>query len=57
MVDKEMADMISLWELIHFVNVIKGNDKPLVTGGDGIMALKLALAAVKSYKTGDVQRI
>lgn len=44
-------------ELMHFVNVVRGNEKPLVTGDDGIMALKLALTAVKSYRTGDVQRI
>ncbi len=44
-------------ELTHFVNVMRGNDKPLVTGQDGIMALKLALAAVKSYRTGTVQKI
>ena len=44
-------------ELTHFVNVVRGNEKPLVTGEDGIMALRLALAAVQSYKTGDVQRM
>ncbi len=44
-------------ELTHFINVIKGKELPLVTGGDGINALNLALAAVKSYETGDVIRI
>lgn len=44
-------------ELIHFVNVVRGTENPLVTGEDGIMALKLALKAVESYRTGDVQRI
>lgn len=44
-------------ELIHFVNMVRGNEKPLVAGEEGIQALKLALAAVKSYKTGDVQRV
>lgn len=44
-------------ELIHFVNVVRRNDKPLVTGEDGIQALKIALAAGKSYRTGEVQKI
>ena len=44
-------------ELTHFINVVRGNEKPLVTGEDGIIALRLALAAVKSYKTGEVQKI
>lgn len=44
-------------ELMHFVNVVREKEKPLVTGEDGIMALKLALASVESYRTGDVQRI
>jgi len=44
-------------ELTHFVNVVKGKEKPLVTGEDGIRALRLALAAVESYKRGEVIRI
>jgi len=44
-------------ELMHFINVVRGNEKPLVTGEEGIMALRMALAAVKSYKTGEVQKI
>lgn len=44
-------------ELTHFVNVVRGKEKPLVTGEDGIRALKLALAAVESYKTGEVQKL
>jgi UDP-N-acetylglucosamine 3-dehydrogenase len=44
-------------ELMHFINVVRGTEKPLVTGEEGIQALELALAAVKSYKTGEVQKI
>jgi hypothetical protein len=43
-------------ELDAFINV-RGTEKPLVTGEEGIQALELALAAVKSYKTGEVQKI
>ena len=44
-------------ELQHFINVVRGNETPLVTGEDGIKALKLALAAVESYKTGSVIKV
>jgi len=44
-------------ELTHFVNVVRGKEEPLVTGEDGINALKLALAAGESYMTGDVIRL
>jgi UDP-N-acetylglucosamine 3-dehydrogenase len=44
-------------ELMHFINCVRGNETPLVTGEDGIQALKLALAAVESYRTGEVQKI
>lgn len=44
-------------ELTHFINVIRGTAVPLVTGAQGTTALKLALAAVQSYKTGEVQKV
>lgn len=44
-------------ELLHFINVMSGKEKPLVTGKDGIQALRLALASVESYKTGSVQML
>lgn len=44
-------------ELSHFINAVRGNETPLVTGEDGIQALRLALASVESYRTGSVQRI
>lgn len=41
-------------ELLHFISVVKGHDKPLVTGEVGLRALTLALAALESSKTGKV---
>lgn len=37
-------------EIEDFVKAIKNNKKPLVTGYDGMQALKIAVAATKSYK-------
>ena len=37
-------------EIEDFVNAINTNSKPLVTGHDGMQALKIAIAATKSYK-------
>jgi len=39
-------------EVQDFVNAIKNNSKPLVTGYDGMQALKIAEAATRSYKEG-----
>ena len=44
-------------ELINFVNSIQNNKKPLVTGYDGLMAVKIAKAAIQSMKTGKVVEI
>ena len=44
-------------EISDFVEAITKNKKPLVTGYDGLMAIKIAEAAVKSAKTGKVIRI
>ena len=41
-------------EIEHFINVATGKELPLVTGYDGINALNIATAAIKSYKTGNV---
>jgi len=38
-------------ELQHFINCILGREKPLITGFDGLKALKIAEAALKSSKT------
>lgn len=39
-------------ELDHFLNVVKNDGKPLVSGEDGIYALKVALTAIESCKKG-----
>ena len=39
-------------EINDFINAIETHKKPLASGEDGIMALKIADAAAKSYKTG-----
>jgi|SRR3989304_4426855 len=44
-------------ELTHFINIIKNNEEELVTGDDGIQALRVALAAKESYKTGNVVKL
>jgi len=44
-------------EIKDFVDAIVNNRKPLATGEDGVMALKIAEAAIKSYKEGEVVRI
>ncbi|MCS7096282.1 MAG: Gfo/Idh/MocA family oxidoreductase [Candidatus Bathyarchaeota archaeon] len=44
-------------ELEHFVNCVLGKAKPLITGWDGLMAIKIAEAALKSSKTGKLIKI
>jgi UDP-N-acetylglucosamine 3-dehydrogenase len=44
-------------ELQHFVNCILKREKPLITGVDGLKALQIAEAALKSSKTGKVVRL
>ncbi len=39
-------------EITDFLNAVKKKKKPLVTGKDGLKALRIALAATKSYKLG-----
>ena len=39
-------------EIEDFVDAIERNKKPLATGEDGVMALKIAEAAIASYKSG-----
>lgn len=41
-------------EIIHFIDIANGKREPVVTGNDGINALKIALSAIKSYKDGNV---
>jgi UDP-N-acetylglucosamine 3-dehydrogenase len=41
-------------EIADFIDAINNNNKPLVTGYDGMMAVRVAEAAVKSVKTGKV---
>ncbi|MGE5377199.1 MAG: Gfo/Idh/MocA family protein [Bacteroidota bacterium] len=41
----------------HFIGIVRGESEPVCTLEDGIMALKLALAACNSQKTGLVQKI
>lgn len=44
-------------EIEDFVDAVRDNKKPLATGEDGLMALKIAEAAIESYKKGEVVRI
>ncbi len=44
-------------ELTHFIDVVKNDEKELVTGEDGVQALRVALAARESYKTGNVIKL
>lgn len=44
-------------ELEHFANCVLGKAKPLITGWDGLMAIKIAEAALKSSKTGRLIKI
>ncbi|HEC89508.1 MAG TPA: hypothetical protein ENI44_02870 [Thermoplasmatales archaeon] len=44
-------------EIEDFVDAIRQNREPLVTGNDGLMALKIARAAIESYKKGKVIKI
>jgi len=44
-------------EITDFLNAVEKNRKPLVTGEDGLTALKIAEAAIKSYKKGKVIKI
>lgn len=39
-------------EITDFIHAIEQNTSPLVTGEDGLQALKIAEAATQSYKTG-----
>ena len=44
-------------ELRHFVNCVLKKEKPLVTGMDGLKALQIAEAALKSSATGKVIKL
>lgn len=44
-------------ELQHFVNCILGKEEPLITAVDGLKAIKIAEAALKSSKTGKLVKI
>lgn len=44
-------------ELEHFVNAVRRGDDPIVTGDDGKHALEVALAAIESYKSGQIIRM
>ncbi|MBC7131054.1 Gfo/Idh/MocA family oxidoreductase [Candidatus Bathyarchaeota archaeon] len=44
-------------ELSHFIACIRGKEKPMITGEDGLKALKIAEAALKSSKTGKLIRL
>jgi predicted dehydrogenase len=41
----------------HFVELLRGNGDPLVTGADGLAALRIALAAEESARTGSAVRL
>lgn len=44
-------------ELQHFANCVLGKEKPLITGVDGLKALKIAEAVLKSSKTGKLVKM
>lgn len=44
-------------ELQHFARCVLGKEKPFITGRDGLMALKIAEAALKSSKTGRLVKL
>lgn len=44
-------------ELHHFAKCILGKEKPLITGMDGLNAIKIAEAALKSSKTGKLVKL
>ncbi len=44
-------------ELQHFARCVAGKEKPLVTGNDGLKALQVAEAALKSSATGRVVKL
>jgi UDP-N-acetylglucosamine 3-dehydrogenase len=47
-----------LWkEIMDFVTAVENSSKPLVTGDDGLQAVKIAEAAQASYKTGEEVKI
>jgi UDP-N-acetylglucosamine 3-dehydrogenase len=44
-------------EIQDFIQAINAHKKPLASGYDGLMALRIAQGALQSYKTGDVVRL
>jgi predicted dehydrogenase len=44
-------------ETWHFVDVLRGQATPLVTGADGLAALRIALAVAESARTGAAVRL
>lgn len=44
-------------EIRDFIEAIKTDKKPLASGYDGIMALRIAQTALRSFKTGDVIKV
>jgi UDP-N-acetylglucosamine 3-dehydrogenase len=44
-------------EIVDFISAVEHSGKPLVTGEDGLLALKIAEAATLSYKTGKEVKI
>jgi predicted dehydrogenase len=44
-------------ETWHFVDVLRGQATPLVTGGDGLAALRIALAVEESARSGTAVRL
>jgi len=44
-------------ELRHFANCVLGKEKPLITGSDGLRALRIAESALKSSASGKIVKL
>ncbi len=44
-------------ELSHFIRCMKGEEQPICTAHDGLEAVKIASAAIKSAESGRAERL
>ena len=55
--DEFERNHLFLNEMKHFLEIVRGNTQPVCSLADGLVALELALAAHRSSKTGQIQRL